>query len=500
MPNTTRRIIELPITDAPLGAKKAVVLDETGGQSNQVSAQALADAGLRLLKLPHQLQRVDPGTGALVGDAPSDPAANLGPLNALDNVLATDGIPVVRRTGTPAPYAEQVKPDRLIAALPPATPFTAGVMSAADKANLDNIVGGGGVSVLPSSIPLGRAMTGPATFTLLDTDKGTLAQVDATAGTVIVDVLAGIATSAGSVLAGAFRKNGAGTLRITASGTPSTTPTTIASDYFGYGRNSDNAGTFMAAQTITKTSVVSTGGSNCAIYIWNATTPGVTGNTAGTIGLSIAGVAKAWDRTDRSTATVEPISPAMFFAAKALGTVADGASITVAIDVSGSHWRSGALLVAIVKDVPQDNLFNADTIELFTSQTAAASKLIDIVVSAGNRRLLYAGFCRSGTNGSSLPTVTGATLLEAGVNDPSAVVTSNVRALLAEEAGAVGTNDATVTFPSSQLYGWGVVSIPPFTTGGMTLIMPNNGSADLTGVNQIYGWLYDNNAGTFQIV
>lgn len=501
MADTTRRITELPIQTGPLPPTRALVTDETGGASSQNPVQDIVDLGIRTLRLSPQLQKVDPLTGVPDLPAPTEPAATLGPLG--DNViLPTDGILVVRRTATPAPYAEQVTPDKLITALPAATPFTRGVMSAADKANLDNLVAGGGSTVLPSTIPLGRVLTGPTTVALEETDKGTLLQVNAVAGTVEVTIGSGIATPDANVLAGAFNKIGSGTLRITADGTPATAPALLATERIPYGRNSDGASTFMSAQTISGEVVVPTGGDNCAIYVINATTPGLTGNTAGTLGLSIGGVSKAWDLEDRAVAGAEPIAPAVMVAAKALGTVADAATIDIDLVVSGSHWRSGAILVAVYSGVPQDNLFEALTAECESIQTPATSALVDIVTSLGNRRILYAGFCRSGLNGSALITAGGATQLESGVNNDSAVVTSNVRACLADEAAGVGTNDATFTFPnaSAQLHAYVGLAIPPLTTGGMEIIMPNAGPTDITGVNQVYGWLYDDNAGTFQIV
>lgn len=499
MPDTNRRITELPIQLGPLPPTRALVTDQTGGASSQNPVQDIVDLGIRTLRLSSQLQKVDPLTEVPDLPAPTEPAATLGPLG--DNpVLPTDGIPIVRRTASPTPYVEQVVPAKFVSALPTATPFEPGTMSAADKANLDNLVAGGGSTVLPSSIPLGRVLTGPTTVELLEADKGTLLQVNAVAGTVEITVAAGIETPDGFVLAGAINKKGSGTLRITAEGTPATAPALLATEYFGYGRNSDGASTFMAAQTVAKTLIVPTGGTDCAVYIFNATTPGVTGNTAGTLGLSIDGVAKAWDKEDRAVAGAEPIAPAIMLAAKALGTVADGAEIDIDIVVSASHWRSGGILVAVYSGVPQDNLFEAGTAECESIQTAGDPVLVDVVTSLGNRRILYAGFCRSGANGAALISATGATQLESGVNNDSAVVTSNVRACLAHEAAGVGVNDATFDFPSSQLHAYAALAIPPLTTGGMEVIMPSAGSTDITGVNQVFGWLYDDNAGTFQIV
>lgn len=509
MSDPTRRIFELPTAGAPLSAQEAVLIDKpgVGSETRQTSVQALVAAGLRLLGLAPQIQKIDPVTGAGDLPAPSNPTATLGPL--AENVVdPLDGIPVIRRNPAsfPTPIVEQVQATKIASAVPAATAFERGMMSAADKANLDALVSGGGGSALPNQLSMGRILTGPTTTDLAPaSDGGYILQCDATAGDIIINVLPNIATPAAKKFVGGISKRGSGKIIFQTAGTPGVRPTVLCSDVFtqARGNNTDP----ITPQTKAWVHPIVTGGDNCVTYFFLGGLPNATGAASGTLGLFAAKAPAAastgpvpWAKSDYpDVGAVEPFGQAVFVGHKVWGTLADGDNINIDIAISDG-WRSYVLFAVTLKDVPASTPLEAALTEALSVSTPAISVAPDIVVPKANQVVLSAAWCRSGLDAAASIVTTDATQLENANSGTSGTVTTHTRAALASENGSIGVVGSTFTFPTSQQHGYAIATVPAIETGAVAIIVPGNALPELTGVNQYYGWTYDGNANELEII
>lgn len=506
MPDPNRRITELPKVEAPLSATRAVIIDGVGGESGQACLQDIVAAGLRLTGLPSQLQKVDPVSGVPDLPAPSNPTATLGPLTGVD-IDPLDGIPVIRRNPAtyPVPVVEQVQASKIAKAVPSATPFVAGMMAAVDKANLDALVAGG-VNALPNQLTMGRILTGPVTTTLdPTTDAGLVLQCNASAGDIIINVPANITTPALKRFVGAISKRGTGKVIFQSVGIPQARPTILGSDVFklARGNNTDP----MTTGTRQYTHTVPNGGANCVTYFFLGALPNATGAASGTMGLAAA-IAPAlantgpvaWAKSDYpDVGSVEPFGHAVFVGHKVWGTLAADAVVNIDLAVSDG-WRSYMLFAITLKDVPQLTPLEALLTETLSVQVAAASVSPDIVVPKANQVVLSAAYCRSGSDAAASIVVTGATQQENDNTSTSGTVSTHTRGALASEDGSIGVISDTFTFPSAQPHGYAIATVPAIEASAVALIVPGNGPAELTGVNQYYGWTYDGNANELEVI
>ena len=386
----------------------------------------------------------------------------------------------------------------LLENIPDATTTSRGLMSAADKVALAAAGGGGGSS---TSLTIARTLTGPASATLASTDAGKQIIVDTSGGDVTLNIPDGITTPAGSQLMGYLNKRGSGNLTIAIAGTPASAPAIVDSTYFEASRNSDTQTNQISPQTTNWDFTVSGGGDDCALYIMAFAIPNTTGKASGTLGLTVEGTPYTWDKSSTTGAVSAPYGVSTRLKAVAMGTVADGAVIDIDLAISAG-WHSIMLFATLVKDVPQAELFDAATAIARTNDVATLDKTPSISLAAGNRRMLYAAACRYGGLGAGTIVTTGATEIENDGNSGSSLsVSSNLRGALAHETGSAGANSATFTWPLAtvQMSAEIAIAIPPLTSDALTYI-PAAASRILTAADKMYGWLYDDNNNTFQLV